>query len=110
MGLLVSWFLGFLVSWCLGLLFSFGFKVSWFQMFQSFQVSMIRKNRWCFDEISAPYYQISISPFKEDIDPISKIFENLLDGSAGFVGARLSKIFKNVDVHNFETYNNNILR
>ena len=36
-----------------------------------------------------PYYQNYISCFLEDIDPISKIFKNLLDGSSGFCGSRL---------------------
>ena len=49
-----SWFLGFKVPKFLG------FKVSWFL---SFNLSMI------------PYYQNSISCFREDIDPIFKIFK-----------------------------------
>ena len=53
------------------------FKVSEFQnfkmpKFQSFKVSMI------------PFYQNPISCFLEDIDPTSKIFKNLLNGSPGF--------------------------
>ena len=63
---LVSWFLGFFVSWLLG------FFVS---KFRGFKASKI--------------YQIAISCFLEYIDPISKTFKNLLDGSSGFVGPRL---------------------
>ena len=56
-----SWFLGFLVSWFLG------FKVSKFQNFKIY--FMFSEN------ISIPYYQISISCSQEDIDPIFKIFK-----------------------------------
>ena len=70
-----SGFLGFLVSQFLG------FKVS---RFQSFLVSKLRgfKVAWFlgFDVLMFPYYQNSISCFLEDIDPVSKIFKNLLDG------------------------------
>ena len=59
-------FLGFLVSKFLG------FKVVWLL---GYDVSKI--------------YQIRISCLLEDIEPISKIFKILLDGSAGLFGARL---------------------
>ena len=34
-------------------------------------------------------YQIVISCFLEDIDPVSKILENFSDGSSSFFGPRL---------------------
>ena len=80
---LVSRFLGFLVFAFLifGL---FGFKVSWWQSFlvQRFKVSMI------------PHYQISMSCFQEDIDPILKIFKKFQDGSSWFPGAPLLQHFR----------------
>ena len=58
-GFMVSWFYGFMVLWfyslifyCLIVLWFYGFLVFWFQAF----------------------YQVSISCFQVDIDPISKIF------------------------------------
>ena len=72
-----SWLLGFLVSKFLCFRVS-SFLVSWCQMvskFLGFKVSKI--------------YQMLISCFQEKIGPISKIFKILLDGSTGFVGARL---------------------
>ena len=55
-------------------------------------------------------YQMSISCFQEDIDFISKMFRNLLDGSARFVGARLFGNCQNVDFQNFEIYKNDSLK
>ena len=67
----VSWFL---VFWSLGFVsLSIGFKVS-------------------------KIYQISISCFLEDTDPISKIPGIVLDGSSGLFGARL---FPNRQTHGF---------
>ena len=71
LGFWVSWFLGFKVSRFLGVWFP-GFLVS---KFQSFKVPKI--------------YQMSISCFLEDIDPVSKVPKNLLNGSSGMFGARL---------------------
>ena len=113
LGFLVAWFLGFLVSKFIGFLASkflgfkvsrlrsflvskfLGFKVSWLlgfkvSKFQSFKVSMI------------PYYQNLISCFLKEIDPISKLFKNLLDGSSGFVGACLFYKIKVFDFQFFE--------
>ena len=67
----VSWFLSF---WFLGFWF-LGFLVS--------------ANLLCVQKICVTYYQIFISCFLIDIDLISKISKILLDGSVGFVGARL---------------------
>ena len=79
LGFLVSCFLGFLVSKFHGFLVSkfLGFKVSWFlvSQFLGFKVSKI--------------YQIHISCFSIDNDPIYKIFKNLSDGSSGFIGPHL---------------------
>ena len=79
LGVLVCWFLGFLVSWFLS------FKVSWFL------VSKVSK-----------IYQIWISCFLEDIDPIAKTFKDLLDGSSGFSVPSFSHILKWVDFPIFE--------
>ena len=51
-----------------------------------------------------PYYQMSISCFLEDIDPIFKISKNLLDGSSEIVGLVFSNIFKNINFQHFEVY------
>ena len=45
-------------------------------------------------------HQMSISCFLEDIDPISKVSKNLLDGSSGFLGIPL---FENVQYFGFPT-------
>ena len=73
--------LGFLVSWSQEFLV---FKASWFQ---SFLFSWFRS----FKDLS------SIPCFLEDLDPTSKIFKNLLNGPAGFVGARLFFNFQNIE-------------
>ena len=52
-------------------------------------------------------YQIAISYFLIDIDPVSKICKTLLDGSAGFAGVRFSKNVNILDFLNFEIYENN---
>ena len=92
LGFLVSWFLGSLVSWLLVPWFSgswfLGFLVSKFlgllvSKFQSSKDSMI------------PYYQTSISCFLENIDPISKIFKQYLDGYSCFFGHPSFPIFFN---------------
>ena len=49
-------------------------------------------------------YQNSISCSLEDIDPVSKIFKNVLNGSSGFFGARLVQVFLILDVRSFEIY------
>ena len=70
----VSGFLGFLVSWFLS------FLVSWFQRvlvlkFLGFKESKI--------------YQLSISCFQEDFDPMSKILKTLLDEPSVLFSAHL---------------------
>ena len=50
-------------------------------------------NAKCF-QYYVQYYQISISCFLADIDLISKISMNLLNGSTGLFGARLSQHFE----------------
>ena len=87
-----------LVSWLLG------FLVSWFRSFefQSFNISL--KLCW---KVLIPCYHNSISCFLEDIDPIFKIFKNLLDGSSGLFGPRLFHCpFQSFDFHllNFQKY------
>ena len=62
------------------------FLVSRFQSFlvlksQSFKDAKTSNILW---KISIPYYQISMSCFLADTDPIFKIFKNLLDGSSGW--------------------------
>ena len=47
--------------------------------------------------VSSFYYQIAISCFLEDIDPIFKIYKKQLDESSWFVGARLVYNSKNFD-------------
>ena len=42
----------------------------------------------CFWMTFGPYHQVCISCFLRDIDPISKIFNILLNGSSSFPGAR----------------------
>ena len=49
---------------------------------------------------------MSISLVLEDIDPISKIFKNVLDGSSGCFGPRLFKIFKMFDFYNLNISKN----
>ena len=51
-------------------------------------------------------YQMSVSCFQEEIDPISNIFNILLDGSSGLLGARLFENYQHLDFRNFEIYNN----
>ena len=76
---MVSWFLGFLVSRFLFI----GFKVL---KFQSFKDSKTQG----FNDPTLPKLH---SMFLEDIDPISKIFKNVLDGLLGLFDPRL---FQNV--------------
>ena len=45
-------------------------------------------------------YHISISCLQEDVDPISEMVKNILDGSSGIVCARLFQHFKNVGFPN----------
>ena len=71
---LVPSFLGFLDSWIIGVL------VSWFQSFKDSKAFNI-----CWKRL-IPYYQISISCFLKDIDPVFQISKNLLDGSSGCFG------------------------
>ena len=92
-GLLVFWFLGFLLS---------RFLVSWFQRpfdfwfpgFNYFRLLglLVPKFLGCllskFQGFNGPILLKNHLCFQEDIDPISKTFKILLDGSAGFPGAR----------------------
>ena len=84
------WFDGFMVScfmvlWFYGLWF-YGFVVVLFHDFMDL---------WFCGFLVSNIYQISISCFQEDIDPISKIFKNLLDGSSGLFSPRLFQICSN---------------
>ena len=63
LGFLVSWFQSVLVSW-----------------FQSFLFSKFQR-----------FTKLPCHVFWEILIPISKIFKNLLDGSSGLIGAKLSK-------------------
>ena len=76
---------GFWVSWSLVCFWFLGFLVSWFLGF---------KNLLCFQKIFVTYYPISITCFLIDIDSVSKMFKNLLDGSSSFFGACLFHIFQ----------------
>ena len=76
LGFKVSWFLDFAVAKCIDA----ELKVSKIHL-------MFRR------KTLVPYYQMSISCCLLDIGPISKILKNLLDGSTGFVGARLFQYF-----------------
>ena len=67
---------GFLVSWLFGSLV-FGFLVSWFEKTLMFSKDIC-------DMLPNFNFMILI-----DIDPISKIFKIVLDGSSGLLGARL---------------------
>ena len=75
------------------------FKVSWFQSFSVSKFLGFKVSKIC---------QISISCFLDDIDPISKIFKNLSNGSSEFVGARLLEVFKMLDSQHFEIYQHDI--
>ena len=93
-GFLVSCFLGFSVS------LSLGFEVSRFLMFVGFLVSWFLGFCFVFKIVGfigfevSKSYQFSFLCSLEDIDPISKIFKNLFDGSAGFFGACLFKKYQ----------------
>ena len=97
---LVLWFYGFMVLWFYGcvVLWFQGFMVLWFYAFMvlwfcSFMFLWFYEFvvLWLLGFESLP---ISISCFQEIIDPISKIFKILVNGSPGFFGARLSKLAK----------------
>ena len=75
-------FLGFLVSRILGVL-AFGFLVS-----KILGVLVSKILRFLVSKFQR-FTKFSISCFLIDIGPISKILEILLNGSSGFVGARL---------------------
>ena len=93
---MASWLLGFrfldfLVS-CFVVSWFLGFNVSLFQNFKhSYHV---------LGALLVPYYKISISCSLEDIDPISKIFKNILNGSSDIFGARLFQNFQMFDLQN----------
>ena len=80
--MLVSWFLGFKHYWFIG------FKVSWLSDFKVLLISWFQTFK------ASKIYQISMSCFLEDIDPISKIFKKSLDGSSGFPRALFSDFSK----------------
>ena len=96
---LVSWFIGFLVSWFLSFLV-LGFLLCWFLgvlascflvywIWVSWFVCSRLLLSWFPSSIISSIGQMSISCSLTDIDLISKISKNWLDGSSGFVGARL---------------------
>ena len=86
----VSWLLGFLVSMILGVVvpkfFSFlvskclGFRNSRLLGLEASKIQKITQSAW---KTLVPYYQTTISCYLVDIDPISKIFKHLLNGSGG---------------------------
>ena len=81
-GFLISWLLDLSVSWML-----ISFLVSWLLVswFQSLLVSCFKKTLQHFSKTLVPYYHISISCFLLiDLDLISKISKNSLDGSSSF--------------------------
>ena len=99
----VSWFLGFSVSQCLGSLVAWflGFGVSKFLSFIDSKNCNVFKRDWF--HIAKIVFHIFI-----DIDLISKIFKILLDGSSGFVGARLFQKCQRLGFPNFEIYKNTL--
>ena len=79
------WFYAFLVLWL------YGFMVLWFYscMFLWFYGFMVV---WLYGVMVSGFHfltKCSISCFQEDIDPISKIFKILFNGSPSCFGARL---------------------
>ena len=68
--------------------------------FQSFEVSKI--HFMFVRNSSIPSYQIFMSCFLEYIDPILKVFINILHRPSGLFGSRLSKQIRIPDFHNFE--------
>ena len=81
----------------LGVRFSVsGCLVSWFLGFFVSEVSKI--------------YQHSISCLLLDIDPISNISKNILDGPPGFSGARLFQNCHFIDFQNVEIYKHNMFQ
>ena len=64
---------------------------------------------WMYGFMVSKIYQISMSCFQEDIDPISMIFKNVFNGSSGLFGARLFENYQNMDFRNLDIYKNNIL-
>ena len=86
----VSGFLGFRVSWFRG------FKASWFQSFLVLGFNISK-----FERLNDPRLPSFHFMFLIDIDPISKIFKKLSDGSTGLFGARL---FQNFLLLNFQHF------
>ena len=80
------WFNGFLVLWFYGLWF-YSLMVLWFYGFMLL---------WIYGFLVSKLYQISISCFQEDFDPMSMIFKIALDGSSGIFGTRLFQTCQNV--------------
>ena len=71
--------------------------VSWFYAFMIF---------WFYGVMVTKCYHMSISCFREDIDPMSKIFKILLNGSSGLFGACLFQHSQNIDVPSFGNMEN----
>ena len=98
-------FLGFVVSWlsvsCFLVSRLLGFLASCFQRFLITRLLGFN-NSWFIGFKVSEIYQISILCFLGDIDPISKIFKMLFDGSSRCFGARLLKIATIWDFQHFE--------
>ena len=75
-GVSVDWLCRFHFVWFLGFWF-LGFKVSWFLGFKAPKFQIFKKP---FHVLKGFHYQILISCFQDDIDPIFKIFKNYEDG------------------------------
>ena len=91
-----SWLLDFNVSWFQN------FSVSWFHSvlgsgFRSFKVSKFQKF-FVFCQKILIAFQNAMSGFLKDIDPIAKVFKNLLDGSSDIFDAHFSNMFNFFDL------------
>ena len=76
---MVLWFYGFMALWLYSLM------ACWFYGFMVLDLMVV----WFYGFLVARIYQVPISCFLMDLEPISKVFKISLDGSSGFVGARL---------------------
>ena len=99
LGLSASWFLGFLVSWVLGL------KV---QSCKVTKLQRIKKTILCLLEYMVPYYQIAMSCFLEDIDPIFKILKKFRTDIDDLSVPVFSKVFKQWLFRNLNISHNNM--
>ena len=97
---MLLWFYDFMVLWFDGFMVH-GFIVFWFCGFivvWFFCVVVL----WLYGFLVLHFYQTSVSCFQEDIDPICKIFDILIDGSSVFFPAPVfSQIVNVLEFRNF---------